>query len=90
MTLESDLIICVLGTSPALLARKMGVPVCYLYSGPATLGTPYVSYGIPTLSSAEHVFEFIVKKILDIQVYSSVDSGVEELVANQPIERGDS
>ena len=87
IVLNSDLVICTLGTSPALLAKRLGIPVCYLYAGSAKLGTPYVSYGIPTFSSAEGVFEFLVGNILDVQAHVSVDPETAPIATNQSTER---
>ena len=82
IVLNSDAIICTLGTSPALLAKSLGVSVCYLYAGPAILGTPHVSYGIPTFSSAEEVFESMFREVLKAEFHVSLDPQPELILKN--------
>ncbi len=89
LVLNSDAVICTLGTSPALVAKRLGVSVCYLYAGPAILGTPYVSYGIPTFSSAEDVFESVFREVSNAQPHVSLDAQPELIFKKLPTNRLD-
>jgi polysaccharide biosynthesis PFTS motif protein len=89
IVLNSDAVICTLGTSPALLAKRLGVSVCYLYAGPAILGTPCVSYGIPTFSSAEDVVESVFREVLNAESHVSFDPPFGPILRKPPTKRAD-
>jgi len=49
--LESDLVICSLGTSPAIIAREFKIPVVYYYGGTMNLAPRLVDYGIKIITT---------------------------------------
>ena len=60
---KSDYVICALATSPAIIARHFGVPVCYLYAGSSQLGDAPVQYGIPIFRNSSEVVSWILENI---------------------------
>ena len=60
---KSDYVICSLATSPAIIARHFGVPVCYLYAGSSQLGDAPVQYGIPIFRNSSEVVSWILENI---------------------------
>lgn len=60
---KSEYVICALATSPAIIARHFGVPVCYLYAGSSELGNAPVQYGIPIFRNPSEVVSWILTNI---------------------------
>jgi polysaccharide biosynthesis PFTS motif protein len=56
---ESAVVLCTVGTSPALIARELGIPVAMFYSGENELMSPLVDYGIPILKDSAEVYSFL-------------------------------
>ena len=56
---ESAVVLCSVGTSPALIARELGIPVAMFYSGENELMDALVDYGIPILQDSAALYSFL-------------------------------
>jgi hypothetical protein len=61
MICNSDSVLTVIGSSPALIARYLDVPAAYGYFGNQELGEPIVNYNIPVLQSENELVDWITK-----------------------------
>jgi hypothetical protein len=61
MIRNSDSVLTVLGSSPALIARYLDVPTAYGYFGNKELGNPIVNYNIPKLRSDIELVDWVIK-----------------------------
>jgi polysaccharide biosynthesis PFTS motif protein len=52
---SSNFVICMVGTSPAIVAKELKIPVVYLHVGTATIFQPPVENGIKVISSLEEL-----------------------------------
>ncbi len=64
---KSEFVICALATSPAIIARHFGIPVCYLYAGSSELGHAPVQYGIPIFRNSSEVISWILSNIESVK-----------------------
>ena len=63
---SSNFVICMVGTSPALVAKELNIPVVYLHVGDVSIFEPPVDYGIEVLNSLEELllhYQRIIKQI---------------------------
>lgn len=59
MISSSDLVLSVLGSSPALIGRYLSRPTVYGYFGDGTIAPPIIDYGIPVLRNTNQLLIWI-------------------------------
>ena len=59
MITSSDLVLSVLGSSPALIGRYLSRPTAYGYFGDEPIAPPIIDYGIPVLRNASQLLIWI-------------------------------
>jgi polysaccharide biosynthesis PFTS motif protein len=57
---NSDSVLTVIGSSPALIAQYLDVPTAYGYFGNQELGEPIVNYNIPVLRSDNELVDWVM------------------------------